>query len=220
MEFGESRKAALTHLESRRSAQLYLLQQLFEAIDRCIDAYEVNSKSDVYARVCGLTLLKAKHLALGSYSLILDGLGQEAGALMRPFIEYTELLTYFRLFPEAAVKAFEGGLPKAGERAKAIDGIYKEFREHLNAHASHSSYSRYSLSHLLEPNDFRFKKMQRMVPHVLETNLRDFTIQVYLLLHEAVLAVERVDQLVFRLLAETTDNARLRVLADWELNAR
>jgi hypothetical protein len=47
-----------------------------------------------------VTLVKAKNLALGSYSLVLDGLGQEAGALMRPMIEYAELLAYFRLHPE------------------------------------------------------------------------------------------------------------------------
>lgn len=69
---------------------------------------------DSYARVCGLTLLKAKHLALGAYSLILDGLGQEAGALLRPFIEYTELLTYFRKFPSKVDAAIKGKLPSAG----------------------------------------------------------------------------------------------------------
>jgi hypothetical protein len=81
-------------------------------------------------------------------------------------------------------------LPTAGARAKAIGGIYKEFREHLNEHASHSSYSHYSLSHLLKPNFMKFKKMQRAAPAVLERNIRDFTIQMYLLVHEAAMGLE------------------------------
>ena len=152
----------------------------------------------MYAQICGLTLLKAKHLAVGAYSLILDGLGQEAGALIRPFIEYTELLTYFRKFPEKATHAKEDNLPKAGERARAIDGIYKEFRDHLNSHASHSSYSHYSISHLLEPNTLRFKKLQRAVPEVLEKNVTDFVVQLYLLLLEAVLGKGSINHTLFK----------------------
>lgn len=99
---------------------------------------------------------------------------QEAGALMRPFITYTELLTYFKRLPEKVEAAVNDALPSAGARAKAIDGMYKGAREHLNNHASHSSYSHHSLSHLLEPGTMRLKKLQRTVPAVLERNVRDF----------------------------------------------
>ena len=119
--------------------------------------------------------MKAKNLAQGSLSLVLDGLGQEAGALLRPMIEYTELLTYLRTFPEKADKVAENTLPSAGQRAKAIGGIYKEFREHLNEHAAHSSCSHFALSHLLTP-EFSFRKLQEFVPHVLDANFRDFTV--------------------------------------------
>ena len=60
-------------------------------------------------------------------------------------------------------------------RAKAIGGIYKEFREHLNEHAAHSSCSHFALSHLLTP-EFSFRKLQEFVPHVLDANFRDFTV--------------------------------------------
>jgi hypothetical protein len=105
-------------------------------IDRCVDEYEMHAGTNVYARICGLTLLKAKNHALGSMSLVLDGLGQEAGALLRPMIEYIELLTYLRQFPDEAGRAADNDLPTAGQRAKAIGGIYKGLREHLNKHVA------------------------------------------------------------------------------------
>lgn len=190
-----------------------MLGQLFVLIDRCIDAYESSAQASTYARMCGLTLVKAKNLAIGAYSLILDGLGQEAGALIRPFIEYIELLTYFRRFPDKAEAAARGdALPSAGDRAKAISGIYGEFREHLNRHASHSSYSSYSLSHLLDGEDRRLRKLQRMVPKVLERNVRDLCVQVYLLLHEAILGLEFVSRPDFVALAGSGDELHRRLV--------
>ena len=187
-------------------------------MDECVDAFEAVSGENTYARVCGLTLLKLKHLAVGSYSLILDGLGQETGALMRPMIEYAELLTYFRMFPAAVEKAAENDLPKAGERAKAIGSIYKEFREHLNEHSSHSSFSHYSLSHLLEPSTLRFKKMQRMVPSVLDVNIRDLVIQLQIMLREAALALQPLGSSQFLGIAEGIDRLKSRMLDVFNLN--
>lgn len=219
MELWKARTESLAYLETRCADRLEVLSQTFELIDLCIDAYESLAGSDVYARICGLTLLKAKHLAVGSYSLVLDGLAQEAGALMRPFIEYTELLTYFRCFPEMADRAVDNDLPKAGERARAISGIFKEFREHLNSHASHSSYSHYSLAHLLEPKTFRFKKLQRAVPTVLDRNVRDFAIQIYLLAREGVLSLERLKVPNFEVLAGMTDQLKENLVRVFDLHA-
>lgn len=188
-------------------------------IDQCIDAYESRATSDQYARVCGLTLLKAKNLGHGIYSLTLDGLAQEAGALIRPFVEYTELLTYFKQFPEKVARALDGDLPSAGERAKAIDSIYKPFRQHLNQHASHSSYSSYSLAHLVDPQTRQFKKLQRMVPHVLETNARDLAAQLFLLASAAVLGLENLAPQEARRLAAEADAARQQLLRAFDLNS-
>jgi len=187
-------------------------------LDRCVDSFEAEANDNTYARICGLTLLKAKHLALGAYSLILDGLGQEAGALMRPIIEYAELVTYFRMFPKSVENAANNNLPKAGYRAKVIGGIYKEFREHLNMHASHSSFSSYSLSHLLEPSTFKFKKLQRMVPHVLEVNVRDIAVQLLLILHEAILALEPLSSSQLLSIAEDYEELRERMIHVFGLN--
>jgi hypothetical protein len=109
LQIWRARTEALTFLRRERLAQVEVIEQLFGLADQCVDAYEAQS-DDLYSRVCGLTTLKAKNLALGMYSLTLDGLAQEAGALARPFIEYAELLTYFRMLPEAASDALAGEL--------------------------------------------------------------------------------------------------------------
>lgn len=218
MDLWSTRTEAVDYLEASHGDRLEVLSRTFELIDLSVDAYESLAGGDVYARICGLTLLKAKHLAVGAYSLILDGLGQEAGALIRPFIEYSELLTYFRKFPEMAERAAENDLPKAGERARAIGGIFKEFRNHLNSHASHSSYSHYSLSHLLEPKTLRFKKLQRAVPKVLDKNVKDFVVQLYLLSREGVLSLDRLAVSNFKELAARTDQLKEDMVHVFELH--
>ena len=89
-----SRSDALAYLGDKHPSRLAVVERTFELLDDTIDAFETASPRSAYPRICGVTLLKAKNLALGAYSLVLDGLGQEAGALMRPMIEYVELLTY------------------------------------------------------------------------------------------------------------------------------
>ena len=190
-----------------------MLEHLFGLADECIDAYEVQG-DDLYSKVCGLTTLKAKNLALGMYSLTLDGLAQEAGALARPFIEYTELLTYFRMFPEGVTGALAGDLPSAGARAKKIEGIYQPFRKHLNDNASHSSYSSHSLAHLTDPTTKRIRKLQTMHPRVLERNLGDFAVQFVLMLQESVLGMEgSADPSRLSALAKRCDELREKILA-------
>jgi hypothetical protein len=208
-----ARTEALTLLRRERSAQIEVIDQLFTLADDCIDAYEVQA-DDLYSKVCGLTTLKAKNLAHGMYSLTLDALAQEAGALARPFIEYAELLTYFRMLPEAVTDALTGELPSAGIRAKKVEGIYKPFREHLNEHASHSSYNSYALAHLTDPTTKRIRKLQVMHPDVLERNVGDFAVQFVLMLQESVLALERSpDRSKMASLAIRCDGLRARILA-------
>lgn len=219
MDLWSTRTASIRHLEENCKGKLDAFAGIFGGLDRCIDVYEAEADTSTYARVCGLTVLKAKHLAVGAYSLVLDGLGQEAGALMRPLIEYIELLTYFNKFPQEVAKAVDGDLPRAGERAKAVGGIYQQFREHLNEHASHSAYSHFALAHLLEPGSLKFKKLQRAVPQVLERNVRDLAVQLVLLLCEAVIATRHVSESAFVALAELGDDVRYRVMHEFSLGA-
>lgn len=105
-------------------------------------------------------------------------------------------------------------MPNAGNRAKKIEGIYRNFREHLNEHASHSSYSCYSLAHLTDPMTKRIRKLQVMHPEVLERNMGDFAMQFVLMLRESVLALDRSpdrSRLVY--LASRCDELRARILA-------
>jgi hypothetical protein len=186
----KARTEALTFLRRERPAQIEVIEQLFVLADDCIDAYE-SQDGDLYSVVCSLTTLKAKNLAHGMYSLTLDGLAQEAGALARPFVEYTELLTYFRMLPEAVNDALAGELPSAGLVAKKVEGIYQPFRRHLNDHASHAAYSSHSLAHLRDPTTKQLKKLQVMHPAVIERNVADFAIQFVFMLQESALGLER-----------------------------
>jgi hypothetical protein len=214
-----TREDALAHLQERHPSRVAVLNRTFDLLDDCIEAFELSELQTLYPRVCGLCLLKATNLAQGALSLILDGLGQEAGALMRPMIEYVELMTYFRLKPEMTEKALDNELPKAGERARAIGSMFKDFREHLNRDASHSSFSKHSIAHLFEPDTLRFKKRQRMVAHVLERNVRDLVVQLHNLLHEAILTLQTADPVKFIELASRYDKLKQRMFDVYGLNA-
>ena len=162
------------------------IEAAFSIVDECIDLFSEKAGDDDFHRICGLVLAKARNYALGSYGLILDGLGQEAGALVRPFIEYHELLTYFRLKPTRIKEAIDDCLPSAGNRAQLIEGSFSGFRKYLNDNASHSSFSYYALNHLLDKPQMTIRKEQPMIPTVLYRNMGDFFVQMILIAIEAV----------------------------------
>ena len=211
-----AREASWDYLNSKHPSRVAVVFRTFALIDQCISEYETKAPADTFARICGLTLLKGKNLAQGSLSLILDGLGQESGALLRPWVEYIELLTYLRTFPEEAERAAENDLPSAGKRAMKIEGIYQGLREHLNENASHSSYSFYSLSHLLAP-DLKFRKLQEFIPHVLDRNFTDFAVQQQLLLQEGLLSLQPLSIAALPQLAAEAERLRKRALSVFEL---
>ncbi len=217
MELWKTRRDSWSYLNEVHPQRLAVFSELFGLVDRCISEYETHASDNTYARICGLTLVKAKNLALGSFSLLLDGLGQEAGALLRPMIEYVELLTYFRHYPDKVKSAAENDLPKAGERAKAINGMYQELRQHLNEHASHSSYSHYSLSHLLT-KEFGFRKEQQFLPKVLDKNGTDLAVQLWFVLHEAALTLQPIlSKKAMEGLAMEADELKVRMMDVFEL---
>lgn len=197
--------------------QAKAIEEAFEAIDECINLFDQKSHEDNFYLLCGLVLAKARNLGLGVYGLMLDGLGQEAGALMRPFIEYHELLTYFRLDPKRIEEAIESKLPPAGKRAKLIDGYFKEFRDHLNEHASHSSFSDHSLNHLIDKTDMVIRKEQPILPKVLFKNIGDFFVQMILLAIEAVQCLNQENHVE---LAKKVEKLRTEGLIIFKLNER
>ena len=62
-----------------------LLNEAFSVLDGCVDRLE--RLDQPFGRVCALVLIKTRNLGLGCYSLCLDALAQEAGALFRPLVD-------------------------------------------------------------------------------------------------------------------------------------
>ena len=170
MTLWKTREAALECLGSSMAAEAQVLEETFEIVDECVHALEDFEKP--FPLACGLTLVKARNLALGSYSLALDGLAQEAGALLRPLLETLELLAYLRLEPSRADEFVDERLPKAGEIAKRIDSKFGNVREFLNTHSSHFAPTHHALAHLVDLKDLRFRTQQLSDPTLLRRNLQ------------------------------------------------
>lgn len=147
----ECRKRAISALDTEAVEARVLLDDLFGVIDAAAEA--MHNVDSPFGRVTALIIVKARSLAQACYSLALDGLAQEAGALFRPLLECLELLEYLRLDPARAQEALDGRLPSAGTVAKRIDGQFKDVRDYLNEHASHLSVSPESMRHLIRLAD-------------------------------------------------------------------
>ena len=200
--------------------QARTIKNVFEVVDECIDLFSEKAGEDDFHRICGLVLAKARNYALGAYGLILDGLGQEAGALLRPFIEYHELLTYFRLDPKQATEAINGKLPSAGKRAQLIEGYFHEFRRYLNDNASHSSFSTHSLNHLLDKPSMSIRKEQPMLPKVLFRNMGDFFVQMELMAIEAINCLQTAELGSAEKQASAIEKLRVNGIDVFKLNER
>ncbi len=102
------------------------------------------------ARVAALALLKANRISIGIYSLVLDCLGQEAGALFRVLQEAWEFLMYLRMDITRVNAILDHKIPRAGEIAKAIEGRFAGLRKHLNQHAAHLSFTPDAMGHIVD----------------------------------------------------------------------
>lgn len=169
MALWETRERALAALRGELKSEEQILQDLFDSVDECVRRLETIDSA--FARVIALSVIKARNLALGCYSLSLDSLAQESGALLRPLLEVQDLLIYFKDDPQRIDEALEGRLPTAGTIAQRIDGKYKEIRQHLNENASHFSFNPTAMRHLVEWGDMTFNVAQPSNTHVLKTNL-------------------------------------------------
>jgi hypothetical protein len=208
----QTREDSLAFLKERHPSRLDVIERTFALFDDIVDAYEAAPEHGPYARLCAVALLKAKNYAVGAFGMILDGHGQEAGALLRPMIEYAELITYLRLFPEKVELALQDRLPKAGERARAIDSVYQELRKYLNENASHSTFKHTAIRHVFDFQELRLRKRQSLAPHVLLTNLTTLVVQLLVLLTEAMYSLEKTHCVEFIALAERFDRLKARML--------
>jgi len=158
-------------LDTDLQAEAGIIYQAFELIDEMIEMFRASPQSPLFSTTCGLVLLKGRYLAQGMFSLALDGLAQEAGALLRPMIECFELLTYFHEDPQRISKAVEDRLPKAGEIAKRIEGGFKDLRGYLNTYASHFSLTPVSMQHLVDLREGDWRLVQPYDENVLRENM-------------------------------------------------
>lgn len=176
MSFWQTRADSIAALDSSLIAERDLIAEIFGLIDTCILDLEKTAdepaKKATFARVAGLTALKARNFGLAAYSLALDGLAQESGAILRPFIEAVELLRYLRCQPNAVDQAINGRLPGAGDIAQKIDGAFFGLRKYLNDNASHFKFRYDSLRHMLDfSSGARFRIVQPFRAGVLRVNL-------------------------------------------------
>jgi len=170
MPLWETRRSAEQALSGPLRPYSDLLSEVFASLDTC--AGRLWRADTPFGRVCAVVLIKARNLALGCYSLALDALAQEAGALLRPLIESLELLEYLRQDPPRVAEALEQRLPKAGVIAQRIQGKFKDLRDHLSAHASHLSIGSEAMGHLVNLADGQVQTVQSYSEPVLRANLR------------------------------------------------
>lgn len=192
MNLWQTRQKSLEWLTNELVEQNTLVDIGFELLDKCItifNQYSNTSEDELtgrFARVVNITLAKSRNLLLGSYSMMLDALAQEAGALLRPILEAYELLIYFRLKPERVNQAIDGKLPKHGEIAKKIEGEFHDLRNYLNTNASHLSFNFESARHLLDYQTFEIKAVQQQSIDVLKNNLTTLNAVQILVVAEAI----------------------------------
>lgn len=151
----DSRNKSNSWLKKELIEEAKIINVGFEQINICVSLFESlgsdneNKQLGRLFTIGAITLAKACHLMLGCYSLTLDGLSKEAGALFRPLIEVYELLVYLRDDPNRIEEVMKENLPSAGERAKQISGKFQDLRKYFSDHASHFSYKVGSISHLV-----------------------------------------------------------------------
>jgi hypothetical protein len=186
-------------MEHSLSAQRNFIAEGLSIVDAAASAMWViqRAASDTHrgarARVSGLLTAKACNLLLGIHSLNSDGLGQESGALLRPFLECVELIDYIRVVPAGVTEFMEDRLPKAGVRAQAIGSPLQGLRQHLNEHASHISIAYDSMSHIVDANTGVLRVRQPACWNSFVTNLSQHGDLAVMLATSAVRALESVD---------------------------
>jgi hypothetical protein len=165
-----TREESLNALKSKLSIEARYIEKGFTIIDDLLSIFEDN-KNDNFCTVCSFALLKGKNYCLSIYSLSLDGLSQESGALLRPAIECIELLDYFYDDPKRIKEALENKLPRPGNIAKKIKGKFESLRKHLNSAASHFSFDPIACMHLMNWKNESLRYYQKFNETVLRQNL-------------------------------------------------
>ncbi len=193
-----AREKSFDWLNNELKSEAELLREGFDYLESFVSLFEKIGENEgenevgQFSRIGSVTLAKFSHLLIGCYSLTLDGLAQESGALIRPLIETYELLVYFRQDKTRINQVLNGKLPSAGNIGKRISGDYKDLRAHLSKNASHFSYGIDSIRHLFDNNN-KIKPVPNHSLDVLYTNLQLLNaFQIFILIEavKCLLAVE------------------------------
>jgi len=148
-----TRRRAMAALAGNLRAEAACLEGVFDALDACVGhllSVRPTSGHERTLALFGATLaVKGRNFALGIYGLTLDGLAEEAGALVRPFIETLETLAWLNQDPSRTELMLSDDRPRAERLAKAVGHEFKDLRDYLNAQASHLSTSGASVGHLM-----------------------------------------------------------------------
>ena len=189
------REQSLAALEGALRDEAALIRDGLDLVNTCIKLLAAEPQDGPYARIYALILVKAKHFAFACFTLTLDGLSQESGALLRLWIEAIELLHYLNADP-APPGRFEEfwlrKLPSAGNIAKAIGGHFQSLRSQLSSTASHFSVTPDAMRHLVDPITGEIREEQRFSLGVVRTNLQTNFYFLYFLSVEALVALKRV----------------------------
>lgn len=172
MNLWSEREKALKALTGELLEEGQLLDRAFQQLEYLAQALDGPAQSTPFGRAAALIAAKARSLAQATYSLMLDGLGQEAGAGGRVWLEAIELLTYLYQDASRVAELWEGRLPPPGKRAKAIGGFSQPLREFWNQSASHIGLEPDSWIHVINWRTGRIKTRFSFSPRVLRTNMR------------------------------------------------
>ena len=165
----EARERAEEALRDHLRDASAVIEEGFSCLDEEVRRHhQLNSE---FTRVCAVTLLKARNLLVAIYSLAIDGLAQEGGAVLRPLIGTIEKLPYYRMDPDHVELAITDQLPSEGMIAKEIDGQFQELRDYLSKYSAHSNFSYESLRHLLNLRDGELVFQQPYIEMALRKNL-------------------------------------------------
>jgi hypothetical protein len=198
MKIWSERNKSLILLDNELYREGKVVQEGFGYLESLVELFQKissskgESETGQFCRICSITLAKFSHLSLGCFSLALDALSQESGALLRPLIETYELLVYFRQDISRINELLEDKLPSAGVIGKRISGDYQDLRKYLNDNASHFSYKIESVRHLIDGNS-KVKLIPNQRLDVLRKNLSVLNaFQIFMLL-EAINCLFTID---------------------------
>jgi hypothetical protein len=168
------REGAMLALEEEMVAERSLLDRAFQQAEYLAQRLQSIETTAPFGQITGAATAKARILGQACYSLVLDGIGQESGAIARVWLEAIDLLTYLYLDPSRTEEIFKkGGPPKAGKIAQEVKSKSGKARRYLNEAAAHLGFGMESWQHLTNWNIGGLRTRPQLNLDLLRRNLGD-----------------------------------------------